>query len=61
MSDGEFSVVQFFADGSYQYVHRFVDAQEAVHVAKMITDNITAQVSAATRVIITDGGDDTVF
>lgn len=51
--DNEFSVVQFFEDGSYEYVRRFVNAEEAVQVTK----HLTIKVGFVNRVIITDGGD----
>jgi hypothetical protein len=57
----EFSVCQFFEDGSYEYVRRFVDAKEAVTAARHYTDNVAAKMGLTKRVIITDGGDYTVF
>jgi hypothetical protein len=57
----EFSVCQFFEDGSYEYVRRFVGAEEAVKVARHYTDNVAAKMGITTRVIITDGGDHCVF
>lgn len=53
----EFSVCQFFQDGTYEYVCRFVSAEEAVRKAKQYTHNVSAQTGLTTRVIITDGGD----
>lgn len=61
MSATEFSVCQFFADDSYEYVRRFVPAEEAVSVAKHYTQSVGAQIGSTRRVIITDGGDHTVF
>lgn len=61
MSDGEFSVVQFFHDGFHEYVTRFVDIETALGVAKRYTSNVAAEVGITRRVIITDGGDCTVF
>jgi hypothetical protein len=61
MSDGEFSVCQFFEDGSYEYVRRFVGAEEAVKAARHYTDNVAVKMGLTQRVIITDGGDYTVF
>lgn len=58
---GEFSVVQFFTDGSYEYVRRFVDAQEAVEAARHYTTSVGAQIGTTVRVIITDGDDYTNF
>jgi hypothetical protein len=57
----EFSVAQFFADGSYEYVRRGVNALEAVRAARHYTHNVAAKLGIVDRVIITDGGDDTVF
>lgn len=61
MSDGEFSVVQFFDDGTYEYVRRYVDGKEAVEAAHHYTHNVAARKGFVTRVIITDGGDYTNF
>ncbi|MEH2525851.1 MULTISPECIES: hypothetical protein [unclassified Bradyrhizobium] len=61
MTRGEFSVVQFFRDDSYEYVRRFVSAEEAVQTAKHYTDNVATKLGFVNRVIITDGGDHTVF
>lgn len=58
MSDpGEFSVCQFFDDESYEYVRRFVGAEEAVEAAKHYTSSVAAKLGMVRRVIITDGGD----
>jgi hypothetical protein len=57
----EFSVCQFFPDGSYEYVLRFVSAKEALQTAKYYTAKISAGPGQATRVIITDGGDCIAF
>jgi hypothetical protein len=53
----EFSVCQFFRDGTYEYVCRFVSAEEAVRTAKDYSSNVSAQTGRTARVIITDGGD----
>lgn len=58
---GEFSVCQFFEDESYEYVRRFVGAEEAVKAARHYTDNISVKMGLTKRVIITDGGDHCVF
>jgi hypothetical protein len=58
---GEFSVCQFFDDESYEYVRRFVDAQEAVEAALHYTKSVGAQIGTTVRVIITDGGDQCCF
>lgn len=57
MSDGEFSVAQFFSDGTYEYVRRGVDAEAAVIAAKHYTECLGARIGTTVRVIITDGGD----
>jgi hypothetical protein len=53
----EFSVCQFFPDGSYEYVRRFVSAKEAIAVAQAFTSNPRAKAGLIQRVIITDGDD----
>jgi hypothetical protein len=57
----EFSVCQFFPDGSYEYVRRYVGAEEAVKAARFYTDNVAARMGITRRVIVTDGGDYCVF
>lgn len=57
----EFSVCQFFRDGTYEYVRRNVGAEEAVKAAKHYTDSVGARIGTTARVIITDGDDYTVF
>jgi hypothetical protein len=57
----EFNVVQFFEDGSYEYVRNFVSAEEAVRAAKLYTSNVASRIGITRRVIITDGGDCTNF
>jgi hypothetical protein len=57
----EFSVCQFFEDGSSEYVRRNVGAEEAVKAARHYTDNVAAKMGITSRVIITDGGDYCVF
>lgn len=58
---GEFSVCQFFPDENYEYVRRFVSAEEAVEAAKHYCTSVGARMGTTTRVIITDGGDSCVF
>lgn len=53
----EFSVCQFFEDESYEYVRRFVSAEEATKAFKFYTDNVAARMGIVRRVIITDSGD----
>jgi hypothetical protein len=57
----EFSVAQFFADGSWQYVRRYVGVEAAVEAAYHYTHSVGAQVGTTRRVIITDGGDLVAF
>jgi 1,4-dihydroxy-2-naphthoyl-CoA synthase len=61
MNDEKFSVCQFFANGGYEYVRRYVDAEEAVKAARHYTSNVAVRMGIVNRVIITDGGDMTVF
>jgi hypothetical protein len=56
-----FSVVQFFADDSYEYYKEHVGAEEAVKAAHFLSHNVAAQIGTTKRVIITDDGDSTVF
>ncbi len=56
MSD-TYSVCQFFEDGSYEYVRRNVEPEEAVKAAKHYTSSVAAKLGVTRRVIITDGGD----
>ena len=55
--DNEFSVCQFFVDGSWEYVKRFISADEAIRTFQHYTDNVATRIGVTTRVIITDGGD----
>jgi len=54
---GEFSVCQFFLDGKYEYVRKFVAVEEAILTFKFYTTNVTARVGITKRVILTDGDD----
>lgn len=58
---GEFSVCQFFKDGTSEYVRRNVGAEEAVNTAKHYCTSVGAQIGTTVRVIITDDGDCTNF
>jgi hypothetical protein len=58
---GEFSVCQFFENGDYEYVRRYVSAEEAVKAAHHYCHSVGAQMGTTQRVIITDGGDCTNF
>jgi hypothetical protein len=55
--EGEFSVCQFFEDGTYEYVRRYVEAKEAVKAFQHYTTNVAVKMGIVKRVIITDGGD----
>lgn len=57
MSDGEHSVCQFFVNGDYEYVRRYVQSEEAVAAFAHYTSNVASRVGIVTRVIVTDGGD----
>lgn len=57
MSEGEFSVCQFFAGGFSEYPRRYVSIEEAVEAFKHYTRCVTARMGITERVIITDGGD----
>lgn len=52
-----FSVYQWFVDGQYEAVSRFVPVDVALRQAAAICDGVNARVGNTTRVIITDGGD----
>ena len=54
---GEFSVWQFFEDGSQERVREFVDELEACLAFCHYTHNVAANMGITRRVIITDGGD----
>lgn len=58
---GEFSVWQFFADEVHEPLLRFVDGRTAVERARHATLSVGARIGTVRRVIITDGGDHTVF
>lgn len=58
---GEFSVYQFFRDGSYECVRSRVSAEEAMLAVQHYTSNVAAKLGITQRVIITDGGDCTNF
>jgi hypothetical protein len=61
MGRDEFSVRQFFDNGEHEYVRRFVSADEAVEAACHYITSVGARFGFVERVIITDGGDCTVF
>jgi hypothetical protein len=59
--DREFSVYQFFPDESSERVLSFVDAETAVKMAEQLTRSVGGRLGTTRRIIITDGGDCTVF
>jgi hypothetical protein len=59
MTDGEFSVVEFYNNDTHAYVRRWMDAKSAVELAKQCAD--AALPDYIDRIIITDSGDFTVF
>jgi hypothetical protein len=61
VADGEFSVYQFFEDGSSECVRSAVDAETAVNAAHHYCHSVAAQCGITRRVIIVDSGDDTNF
>ena len=61
MGEREFSVWQFLQDDIHEKVRSYVTAEEAVHAAMHYTSNVAARMGLTQRVIITDGGDCTVF
>jgi hypothetical protein len=58
--DEHYSVCQFFEDGQYEYVRRFVSVEEATQAFTHYAKSVGAQVGTTVRVIITDGGDSIV-
>jgi hypothetical protein len=56
-----FSVALFFHDDSYRYEARWLDAEEAVNLARDCTGRPAALAGWIRRVIITDADDFTVF
>ena len=61
MSDGEFSLFWWDADGGQHDELRFVDPKTAVEKAHALTISVGGRLSFVERVIITDGGDCTNF
>ena len=57
----EFSVYQFFEDGTYERVRDHVNAKEAMEVAAHYCQSVGARFGFVKRVIITDGDDYTCF
>lgn len=61
MGEAEFSVCWFFADETYEYVRRYVYAEEAVIAFRHYTTSVGAKLGTTMRVIVTDGGDFTTL
>jgi len=59
--DGEFSVVQFFPDGTHEWVRERCSVDEALKAAEHYTQNVSAHAGLTSRVTILDGGDSIVF
>lgn len=53
----QYSVCQFFQNGTYEYVRRLVGAKEAGEAAIHYSSSVAAQLGMTRRVIITDCGD----
>lgn len=58
MADGEFSTWEFYPDGTYRSLLRFVSAEEAMLAAARA---IQHGAGTTVKVIVTDGGDCTNF
>ena len=58
---GQFSVCQFFPDGSYEYVRRGIGPTEAVPIALDYCCSVGARIGTTVRVIVTDGDDFITF
>jgi hypothetical protein len=56
-TDGEFSVCQFFQNGHYEYVRRWVGIDEAIRAYQFYTQNVAAKFGMVVKVIVVDGGD----
>jgi hypothetical protein len=57
----EFSVYIFAPDGTYSRELSFVSAERAVTWAKWLTEERAARFGEIAKILITDGGDFTVF
>ena len=57
----EFSVWLFFPDGSHIAEGTWLEGEEAVRLAREVTQRVAAKTGMIAKVIITDGGDNTVF
>lgn len=61
IANDEFSVYVFRPDGTYSRELSFVSAERAVTWAHWLTEERAARYGEVARIIITDGGDHTVF
>lgn len=52
----EFSVCQFFDNGNYEYVRRYVSAEQALTAFRHYTSNVAVKIGIVERVIIHDEG-----
>jgi len=59
--EDKFNVVQFFVDGSYEYVRKAVTAKEAVSATQHYTTSVGARMGTTKRVIVTDMLDQMCF
>jgi len=53
----EFSVCVFYPGGTYEYVKRWIKAEEAVRTFREWTESNMAKRGHLARIIVTDGGD----
>lgn len=56
----EYSVYQWFPDGSYERVREWVDIEEAKKAFIHYTNNVATKMGITQRVIVTDGWDCTI-
>ena len=59
--EDKFNVVQFFEDGTHEYVRRAVPTLEAVQATQHYTQSVAVRMGVVKRVIITDMMDCTCF
>lgn len=53
----EFSVYQWFSNGSREDVLSFVDMEKAIQTATNLASSVGARIGTTQRVIVTDGDD----
>ncbi|MET4187277.1 hypothetical protein ABIB94_009428 [Bradyrhizobium sp. JR7.2] len=56
VSEGEFSVIEFYDNGTHAYVARELDAKSAVELAKACIDTALVIGGVVNQIVITDGG-----